>query len=127
MPRLARLDAPGTLHHVIIRGIERRDIVEDDQDRNNWVHRLGALALDTGTQILAWSLMDNHAHILLKSRPRGLSQFMRRFLTGYAVTYNLRHRRHGHLFQNRHKSIVCDEDSYFQELVRYIRTPSGPA
>jgi hypothetical protein len=45
---------------------------------------------------------------------------MRRFLTGYAVTYNLRHRRHGHLFQNRYKSIVCDGDSYFTELVRYI-------
>jgi hypothetical protein len=45
---------------------------------------------------------------------------MRRFLTGYAVTYNLRHRRHGHLFQNRYKSIVCDEDVYFRELVRYI-------
>lgn len=45
---------------------------------------------------------------------------MRRFLTGYAVTYNIRHRRHGHLFQNRYKSIVCDEDAYFRELVRYI-------
>jgi len=45
---------------------------------------------------------------------------MRRLLTGYAITYNIRHRRHGHLFQNRYKSIVCDEDVYFQELVRYI-------
>jgi putative transposase len=45
---------------------------------------------------------------------------MRRFLTGYAITYNLRHKRHGHLFQNRYKSIVCDEDAYFRELVRYI-------
>ena len=76
--------------------------------------------METETKILAWSLLNNHAHILLKSGPRGLSQFMRRFLTGYAVGYNLRHRRHGHLFQNRYKSIVCDEDAYFQELVRYI-------
>ena len=45
---------------------------------------------------------------------------MRRLLTGYAVSYNLRHRRHGHVFQNRYKSIVCDGDSYFTELVRYI-------
>ncbi len=50
----------------------------------------------------------------------GLPKFMRRFLTGYAVTYNLRHLRHGHLFQNRYHSIVCDEDVYFRELVRYI-------
>jgi putative transposase len=120
MPRLARLDSPGTLHHVMIRGIEKRPIVDDDQDRRDWVDRLGALALETETRILAWSLMKNHAHILLKSGPGGLSQFMRRFLTGYAVAYNLRHCRHGHLFQNRYKSIVCDEEVYFQELVRYI-------
>lgn len=120
MPRLARLDAPGTLHHAMIRGIEKGPIVDDDQDRRDWVDRLGSLAQETETRILAWSLLDNHAHILLKSGPRGLSQFMRRFLTGYAVAYNLRHRRHGHLFQNRFKSIVCDEDAYFQELVRYI-------
>ncbi|MDD3927528.1 MAG: hypothetical protein PHT33_12810, partial [bacterium] len=50
----------------------------------------------------------------------GLSTYMRRLLTGYAVAYNLRHKRHGHLFQNRYKSIVCEEDVYFQELVRYI-------
>jgi REP element-mobilizing transposase RayT len=104
----------------MIRGIEKRRIVDDDLDRRNWVDRLGVVAWETETRILAWSLLNNHAHILLKSGPRGLSQFMRRFLTGYAIAYNLRHRRHGHLFQNRYKSIVCDEDAYFQELVRYI-------
>jgi len=45
---------------------------------------------------------------------------MRRLLTGYAQGYNRRHKRYGHLFQNRYKSIVCEEDGYFQELVRYI-------
>jgi putative transposase len=120
MPRQARLDTPGTLHHVIIRGIEKRRIVDDDQDRKNLIERLGLVALYTQTKILAWSLLKNHAHVLLKSGPRGLSHFMRRFLTGYAITYNFRHHRHGHLFQNRYKSIVCDEDTYFKELVRYI-------
>lgn len=120
MPRQARLDTPGTLHHVIIRGIEKRRIVDDDQDRKNLIERLGLVALHTQTKILAWSLLKNHAHVLLKSGPRGLSHFMRRFLTGYAITYNFRHHRHGHLFQNRYKSIVCDEDTYFKELVRYI-------
>jgi putative transposase len=120
MPRQARLDSPGTLHHVIVRGIEKRDIVKDKHDRRNVVSRLGELVEDTNTRIYAWALMSNHMHILLKSGPWGLSHFMRRFLTGYAVTFNLRHRRNGHLFQNRYKSIVCDEDAYFQELVRYI-------
>jgi putative transposase len=120
MPRQARLDIPGTLHHVIIRGIERRRIVDDHKDRHRFVTRLGQLALETETAIYAWSLLTNHAHILLRSGPDGLVKFMRRFLTGYSVTYNRRHNRHGHLFQNRYKSIVCDEDSYFHELVRYI-------
>lgn len=120
MPRQARLDAPGTLHHVIIRGIEKRRIVDDDKDRRNFIIRLGDLAEETDTKIYAWSLMSNHAHLLLGSAPSGLPKFMRRLLTGYAVTYNLRHQRHGHLFQNRYHSIVCDEEVYFRELVRYI-------
>jgi len=120
MPRQARLDSPGTLHHVILRGIEKKNIVDDKYDRANMVSRLGELAEETNTSIYAWALMSNHMHILLKSSTYGLSQFMRRLLTGYAVTYNIRHRRHGHLFQNRYKSIVCDEDNYFQELVKYI-------
>jgi len=85
-----------------------------------FVSRMGEVASDTETVIYAWALMTNHAHILLRSGTHGLSKFMRRFLTGYAITYNRRHKRYGHLFQNRYKSIVCDEDAYFRELVRYI-------
>lgn len=120
MPRQARLDSPGTLHHVIIRGIEQRRIVDDEQDCREFMRRLGLLAEETQTPIYAWALMSNHAHLLVCSGALGLAKFMRRLLTGYAVSYNLRHRRHGHLFQNRYKSIVCDGDSYFAELVRYI-------
>jgi REP element-mobilizing transposase RayT len=120
MPRRARLDAPGTLHHVMVRGIERRRIVNDVSDRKNFVERLGELAACTKTTIYAWALLTNHAHILLRSSEIGLSGFMRRLLTGYAISYNRRHRRWGHLFQNRYKSIICDEDAYFTELVRYI-------
>jgi putative transposase len=120
MPRQARLDSPGTLHHVMIRGIEKKRIVVDEQDRKDFVRRLGLLAVETKTAVYAWALMSNHAHLLVCSGTAGLAKFMRRLLTGYAVSYNLRHRRHGHLFQNRYKSMVCDGDSYFTELVRYI-------
>ena len=120
MPRGARLDAPGTLHHVIVRGIEKRRIVDDVADRKNFVKRLAELSAETKTNIYAWALMTNHAHMLLRSSEIGLSGFMRRLLTGYAFSFNRRHRRWGHLFQNRYKSIVCDEDAYFTELVRYI-------
>jgi len=120
MPRQARLDIPGTLNHVIIRGIEGREIVSDDQDRQNFISRMGAIALETGTPVYAWALMSNHAHILLRSGPSGLSRCMRRLLSGYAVSYNRRYGRHGHLFQDRYKSIICEEEPYFKELVRYI-------
>ncbi len=83
MPRSARLDAPGTLHHVIIRGIERRKIVDDDQDRQVYVDQLGQLSADLKTPVYAWALMTNHAHLLIRSGPEGLPSFMRKLLTGY--------------------------------------------
>ncbi len=120
MPRQARLDAPGTLHHVIVRGLERGAIVRDDPDRDAFVTRLGTVAQATGTTIYAWALLPNHAHLLIRSGSAGLPRFMRRLLTGYAIVFNRRHKRVGYLFQNRYKSIVCQEDTYFHELVRYI-------
>ncbi len=120
MPRKARIDAPGAMHHIIVRGIERRQIFLDDQDRDNFVERLGDIVTETQTCCLAWALIPNHAHILLRTAQTPLSTVMRRLLTGYAVSYNRRHRRHGHLFQNRYKSILCQEDTYLLELVRYI-------
>jgi REP element-mobilizing transposase RayT len=120
MPRQARLDAPGTLHHVIIRGIEKRRITDDEVDQENFVSRMGGIAASTGTSIFAWALLTNHCHILLRSSEFGLSRYMRKLLTSYVSFYNRRHRRHGHLFQNRFKSIVCEEEPYFLELVRYI-------
>jgi putative transposase len=120
MPRQARLDAPGTLHHVMIRGIEGANIFSDDKDRDYILSRVGEIWKATETRILAWALMDNHVHMLLFSGSSGLPRFMRRLLTGYAVWFNRRHQRSGHLFQNRYKSIVCEEDGYLLELVRYI-------
>ncbi len=120
MPRIARIDTPGLLHHVIIRGIERRKIFSDDKDRENLIDRLSILLPETKTQCYAWSFLSNHAHFLLRSGPPGIAALMRRLLTGYAVSYNKRHKRHGQLFQNRYKSIICQEDAYLQELVRYI-------
>ncbi len=69
---------------------------------------------------LGWALIPNHVHILLRIGQTPLTRIMSRLLTGYAVSYNRRYRRHGHLFQNRYKSILCQEDTYLLELVRYI-------
>jgi len=120
MPRKARIDAPGALHHIIVRGIKRQRIFSDDRDRDNFVERLGTIVTETQTFCLAWALIPNHAHILLRTGQTPLATVMRRLLTGYAVSFNRRHQRQGHLFQNRYKSILCQEDSYLLELVRYI-------
>ncbi|NTV01824.1 MAG: hypothetical protein HGB04_03440 [Chlorobiaceae bacterium] len=120
MPRGARLDTPGALHHVMVRGIERGTIVVDDEDRKDFVERVAKAASATGTMIAAWSLMTNHAHLLLRSGNAGLPTFMRKVLTGYSVAFNRRHQRCGHLFQNRYKSILCEAESYLLKLVAYI-------
>jgi len=70
--------------------------------------------------VYAWVLMDNHVHILFKSGKEGISTVMRKLLTWYALYFNRRHHRTGHLFENRYKSILCDEDNYLLALVRYI-------
>ena len=64
--------------------------------------------------------MDNHVHLLFKSGKYGISAVMRKLLTWYAQYFNRRHKRIGHLFQNRYKSILCDEENYLLALIRYI-------
>jgi putative transposase len=89
MPRSARIDSPGALHHVIIRGIEKRNIFRDDKDREDFIERLSVILPATRTSCYAWALMSNHVHLLLRSGEAGISKAMSRLLTGYAVSYNL--------------------------------------
>jgi putative transposase len=116
MPRQARIDFPGLLHHVIVRGIEKRSIFLDEQNREEFLSRFARLLAETETDCFAWALLDSHFHLLLQPNTIKLSHFMRRLLTGYAVVFNLRHNRAGHLFQNRYKSIVCDGEAYWVAL-----------
>ena len=120
MPRQSRIDAPGALHHIIARGIARKEIFRDDADRDNFLERLCTILKDTKTVCYAWALIPSHFHLLLRTGSDPIATAMRRLLTGYAVSHNRRHRRYGHLFQNRYKSILCQEDVYLLELVRYI-------
>ena len=120
MPRKARIDAPLTLHHIIARGIERRNIFRDNNDRNNFIDRLSNILIETKTPCYAWALMPNHFHLLLRTAEVPISDVMKRLLTGYVVRFNRRHDRVGRLFQNRFKSILCQEEVYLLELIRYI-------
>jgi REP element-mobilizing transposase RayT len=120
MPRAARLDAPGALHHIICRGFERRAVFRVDEDREDFLDRLSRIVTETKTPCYAWALLPNHFHLLLRNGGTPISTIMRRLLTGYAVGFNRRHKRKGRLFRNRYKSILCQEERYLLELVRYI-------
>jgi REP element-mobilizing transposase RayT len=105
MPRQSRIDAPGAVHHIIARGIARKRVFYDDKDRNAFLDRLGAILLETHTPCYAWSLIPKHFHLLLRTGGVPVATVMRRLLTGYAVTFNRRHKRWGHLFQNRPQTV----------------------
>jgi REP element-mobilizing transposase RayT len=125
MPRKARIDAPGALHHIIVRGIERRRIFSDDQDRENFIERLGDIVIETKAFCFACALIPNQIHILLRTGQTALATVIWRLLTGYAVSYNLCHRRHGHLFQNRYTNPFCVKKTFIclKEDHTYSLTP----
>ena len=120
MPRKARIDAPGAVQHIIVRGIERKKIFRNDADRSNFLARLSTIVSETRTTCYGWALIPSHVHLLLRTGTIPIATVMRRLLTGYAVSFNLKYQRHGQLFQNRYKSILCQEERYLKELVRYI-------
>lgn len=120
MPRQPRLHVPGGLYHTIVRGIERTDIFRDDADRNAFLSRLDPALKSANCRCYAWALMSNHVHLLLRPGTAPLSHPMRRVLTGYAIHFNRRYQRVGYLFQNRFKSILCQDNVYFLQLIRYI-------
>ena len=88
MPRRARIDAPGALHHIVIRGIEGKAIFKDDTDREDFIERLSSLLQEMATPCYAWALMTNHVHLLLRTGSVPIASIMRRLLTDYAVRFN---------------------------------------
>ncbi|MEJ2696495.1 MAG: transposase [Candidatus Sulfobium sp.] len=104
----------------MVRGINKAEIFEDTEDKTRFLERLGQHVIEGKCTVYAWVLMSNHVHILFKSGKEGISSVMRRLLTWYAQYYNRRHHRTGHLFENRYKSVLCEEDNYLLALVRYI-------
>ena len=119
MPRQGRIDYPGAFHHIMVRGIEGRYIFKTEQDKQDFLGRLSRKVAATETQCSAFAIMDNHVHLLFQTGPTPISRVMQSILTGYAGNYNFRHKRTGKLYQNRFKSVLCDKDEYYQQLVRY--------
>lgn len=120
MARQSRIDYPGALHHIMVRGIEGRDIFATIKDRQTFLKRFGTTIAETRTPCYAYALMGTHVHLLIQTGETPISKLMQSILTGYACNYNYRYQRSGKLYQNRFKSILCDRDEYFLQLIRYI-------
>ena len=93
---------------------------QSDDDRKKFITQLSELIPESKLDCYAWAFLPNHGHFLLKTASALLSVFMSRLLTGYVGWFNKKHRRHGQLFQNRYKSILCQQYIYLKELVCYI-------
>jgi REP element-mobilizing transposase RayT len=102
------------------RGIEGTRIFRTERDREDFLERLSELSMNKDLIVYAWALMPNHFHLLVRTGRQPISRSMRKLLTGYVVNFNIRHKRFGHLFQNRYKSVICEDDPYLLELTRYI-------
>lgn len=120
MARTARKEASSSIYHVMARGVGRQIIFEDDIDRRFYLTVLREeLAAHEGV-LLAWCLMDNHVHLLVQIALDELSEAMRALGSAYALFFNRRHDRVGHLFQDRFKSEPVEDERYLLTVVRYI-------
>jgi REP element-mobilizing transposase RayT len=120
VPRRRREDAPGAIHHVWARGIEGRAIFREPCDQRDLVERFCEVFPEGGARCLAWALMSNHLHVVLRTGATPISELMRRIHTGFAVRFNLRYGRRGYLFQSRFGSrIVHDHGGLLGALERF--------
>jgi putative transposase len=120
LTRPPRLEFPDAVYHVTCRGNERRPVFRDDVDREQYLDRLRHYRTRLRFRLLAYCLMSNHVHLVLRSGDVPLSRIMGPLLSSYAQWFNRRHERTGHLFQDRYKAFLVQEGRYFVSLVRYV-------
>lgn len=120
MARGPRVEVEGGLYHVIARGNDRQDIFHDAEDHLKFISMLTTQKEKAHFYLYAYCLMTNHFHLLVERREESVGRMMLRLLTGYASYYNRKYKRVGHVFQGRHKAILCQSDAYLTKLVTYI-------
>ena len=102
------------------RGVARMDIFRQKSDFDDFLGRLEIATGNKQAEVYAFALLSNHFHLLIRPLLTPLPTIMKRLLTGYAMRFNHRHERTGHVFQNRYKSILVEEERYLLQLIRYI-------
>jgi REP element-mobilizing transposase RayT len=120
MVRPLRLELAGGLYHVTARGDHRDDIYLDDDDRIVWLNLLGAVCDRFNWRCHAYCQMTNHYHLVIETPDGNLSRGMRQLNGVYTQQFNRRHRRVGHVFQGRYKSVLIDKEAYLLEVARYV-------
>ena len=120
MARKSRIELEGGLYHVIARGNDRQNIFHSREDQQKFISLLEKAKSKLGFYLYSYCLMTNHLHLLIERRSETIGRTMQRVLTGYSQYYNKRYHKVGHVFQGRHKSILCQSDPYLTKLVRYI-------
>lgn len=120
MGRRQRVHYAGAVYHVFARGVDRRPIFIDDDDRRSFIQRMRRITSESGARIHAYCLMGNHFHMAIQVGVVPLSKIMLRILSGYCMEFNRRHGRTGHLFETRHHAFLCMDDNYLLGLINYI-------
>ncbi|MEW6697056.1 MAG: transposase [Bacillota bacterium] len=120
MPRQARQSSETGIYHIMLRGINRQSIFEDDHDREKFLQVINKYKEISMYQVFGYCLMDNHIHLLLKEGKEPLATTMKRIGGCYVYWYNMKYERCGHLFQDRYKSEPVEDDNYLLNVLRYI-------
>jgi len=120
MARPPRIEFPGALYHIIVRGNRKQDIFHDNQDRLQYLNRLEHYKKERDFALYSYVLMTNHVHLLIESRKTPISRIMQLLNFTYTMYFNKKYGTVGHLFQGRYKAFLCDKDKYLLALVRYL-------
>lgn len=120
MPRTARKMSEAGYYHVILRGIGKQIIFEDDEDNERFLSTVRRYRRELNFELIAWCLMENHVHMLIHDAHQRLDLIMKKIAGSYAIYYNRKYDRLGHLFQDRYMSEAIEDDRYLLAVVRYI-------
>lgn len=120
MPRQARQYSETGIYHVMLRGNEKKDIFAKDEDKQKFIEILFTKKEKKNFLLYCYCIMNNHVHLVIKEEEENVSQIIKKIATSYASYYNKKHRRIGHVFQDRFKSEPIDTENYLLAVIRYV-------
>lgn len=120
MARKPRIYYPGAMYHAIARGNNKEDIFCDSRDKNKYLELLAKYKEKYGFELFAYVLMNNHIHLLVRVQEHSLSKIMQGIQLTYTQYFNYRYSRVGHVFEQRYKAFICENQAYLMNLICYI-------